>query len=231
MKKTMMLSGMLSVMLLGLVATSLIAEGDSHANTYEVGIGMGAHFVPSEKVDALSESQAFPVLHLEVAMALPALDVVSWAQTEVAVQYDNGQLRGTTFERIESKLDVQTLSIHGRLRRQLSPSWSALAQVGLGWQSASLSLEDASGGRPISGDANGLSLASALSIDLRLMQKESDTGFTLAFRTSLGYEASTSLHLDSERHGEELAIPTLGRELGSVNMSGAMLSWALIGGF
>ncbi len=207
-----------------------VGGGQAHADRYEMSVGAGSHFVPMESMDALTDDSAYVGPVLSIALRLPELQLVPNTGTELVLGYESGLLTGESFQAIQSRFNISTVSLSTRLRKRLFSKGSAFVQVGLGWQRSELALMDVSGDedRRLEGNSNAFSGLAAIGFDLALIQGPK-APFSLALRTEIGYQASTSLAMDAAPlGGDALSIPRKSRDLGSVNASGATIRWGIV---
>jgi hypothetical protein len=217
---------------LGLVF-SLAAASSASADRYELGIGGGTHFVPMESMDSVSEKRGFGVVSLHAGVKLPELPLLDGFQSELVLNWDFGELGGTTFNRIDTDLEVDAIVASGRLRRELWGPISAFGDAGLGVQWASLRLSDnlSSASRPLTGDAKSMLSSLGGGADVRVV----DTPIVrMALRVQANYVAATSMHFDATpmSAGEDvLEIDTRSSDLGSINTTGLVLKAGFFGSF
>jgi hypothetical protein len=210
------------------------AAGSAQADErFQIGMGGGARFVPMESMDALSASPAYGAVSLDGSVALPELVLLPGYQTEVGLGWEFGELNGTTFHRIDSTLELDTVTVSGRLQRGLVGPVSAFAQARLGLQWGRLQLRDgeSSNARPLQGSAKALvtGVGSGFEVDLT-------SGKAQAFHIGLRFDATYLLATSMSFTGapasggdDELRLQTQATELGSINTSGMAIGLSLIG--
>ncbi len=217
------------------LATIILGVSTSHhaqAKRFSVGIGTGSSFVPSDSMDALTSKTSYAHFDLEAGMQV--FDVPNLGIAEVALQWDVGTLRGTSFERIDSELFLHTLMLRGRIHRDLRTKLTAFAEVGMGIQWGRLSLEDVGSAlaRPL--EDSDKALASTIGAGLEYQLGIVSDLVALGFQAKLSYRAVTSLEFRAtprSEGGDELLLGTSSADLGSVNTSGAAFGVGLVGRF
>lgn len=212
---------------------SLAISGTSAAERYELGLSGGMHFVPMESMDAVSEDMSYEIATLHAGIKVPELSLLTGFETEVGLNWDFGELRGTTFNRISAGLETDALTASARLRRQLRGPFSVFADAGLGIVWARLRLEDqlSSSGRPLAGKAKALLSSLGGGAELRVLDHEN---FRFALRTEIDYEVATSMSFAATpmKSGEDkLEIATASADLGSINTSGLVFRFGFVGSF
>lgn len=212
-----------------LVAVSSQARADERL---QVGLGAGAQFVPMDSMDSVTRSVAYGVARLDASISLPEISIIPGYELEAGVGWDFGTIDGTTYNRIDSKLDIDTLVATGKLRRQLHGPISAFAQAKLGVQWARLRLEDASSARarPLEGKAVVPVLGLGGGVELNLKQQYTGD-FSVGMRLDAHYQLAGSMGFNATpRSGgdDRLEIDTRASELGSINSSGMTLGMSLI---
>ena len=223
--------------LAGLSAALLVPAfaAPAHADErFQVGIGGGAHFVPMDSMDSLTSSSAYGVFRMDASLALPEVSLIPGYRLEAGLRWDSGQLDGTTYNRVESSMELDTLVATGKLRRALIGSLSGFAEAQIGLQWASLQLSDAqsSSARPLHGNAKaavaGIGGGAELTLD------RGAHGFHLGFRIDAHYQLASSMEFAATpmSAGEDtLELETRASSLGSINSSGMRLGMSLIGRF
>lgn len=227
----MRLLTMLSVFALGVSLPSL-----SQANEFEVGLSSGGAFTPMESMDALTDSTGHPVFGLNAAMSLPSILSFANIETDVALQWQTGYVEGTSFNRIQSSLSLDSVILSGRLRMPLYPRISAIGSFGLGVTWASLELSDlaSDAARPVQGSDRAASSELSAGIEVSMTSSRSKSWLKPVLRFELAYSAMTSLNVDADpkdRGEDAITIPVDSASLGSVNASGAVLRFGLVGRF
>ena len=218
---------------LGLGLALSLSAANASADRYEVGIGGGAHFVPMESMDSVSEDSAFGLVSLQAGIKLPELALLTGFESEVVLGWDFGELSGTTFNRIASELEVDAITASGRLRRLLWGPVSAFGDAGLGVQWASLRLSDnlSSSSRPLAGDAKSLLTSIGGGGDVKLLRHPS---INIALRLQANYVAATSMHFDATpmSGGDDvIELDARSSDLGSINTTGLVIRGGLFGSF
>jgi opacity protein-like surface antigen len=215
------------------LALSLAFPGQARADRYEVGLGGGAHFVPMESMDSVSEERSFGIFSMHLGLKLPELAVLSGFESEVGLDWDFGELDGSTFNRIASELEMDALMARARLRRQLRGPFSAFADAGLGIQWAKLRLEDERAGnaRPLAGKAKAALSSLGGGAEIRIID---DPRVKFSLRTQVHYQVATSMSFDATpmKAGEDkLEIATESASLGSINTTGLVFRAGFVGSF
>jgi hypothetical protein len=221
-----------SAALAGLLAGT---TGPAAAERYEIGFTSGARHMVSASVDALTADDTHPVLAASAALDLTPIRIAGFA-LEVSGTYERLALSGTTFQRVESDLSVHSLRVGGRLRRALSPRWSAFGSLDMGWTTGSLRLHDAFSGnaRPTHDRAHAASSVLGGGVDLSLMRHASQPRFSFGLRGQLDYTVSSALAFSGAPEAGapgELNIPTLSAPLGDIDLSGWSFRLGLFGRF
>lgn len=217
---------------LGLTCCLALANTAS-AERYEVGIGGGSHFVPMDSMDSVSEKQGFGIFSLHAGIKVPELALLTGFESEVVLSWDFGELSGTTFNRIDTDLEVDSITASGRLRRQLWGPISGFGDAGLGVQWANLRLQDNLSGnsRPLTGNAKAALTSLGGGADVRIVDAPA---FEMALRVQANYVAATSMSFDATpmSSGEDvLEIDTRSSSLGSINTTGLVLRAGFFGSF
>ena len=207
----------------------------AHADErFQVGIGGGAHFVPMGSMDALSSSSAYGVFRVDASLALPEVLLIPGYQLEAGLRWDTGQLDGTTYQRVESSMELDTVVATGKLRRALIGPVSAFAEAQLGLQWASLQLADAqsSSARPLHGNAKAAIVGIGGGAELTL--NGGARGFQLGLRVDGHYQLASSMEFSATPMSageDQLQLETRASSLGSINSSGMRLGMSLVGRF
>jgi hypothetical protein len=215
------------------IAFSLSALSAASAERYEVGIGGGTHFVPMDSMDSVSDKRGFGIVSLHAGLKVPELDLLTGFESEVVLNWDFGELNGTTFNRIDTDLEVDAITVSARLRRNLWGPLSAFGDAGLGVQWASLRLSDnlSSESRPLTGDAKAALTSIGGGGDVRIVDTPR---VRMALRVQANYVAASSMHFDATpmSGGEDvLEIDTRSSDLGSINTTGLVLRAGFFGSF
>ncbi len=209
------------------------APATALADRYEVGIGGGTHFVPMDSMDAISSDTDFGIVSLHAGLKIPEFALLTGFESEVGINWDFGELSGTTFDRIDANLEVDSVTVSGRLRRHLAGPFSAFGDAGLGVQWASLRLSDSlsSDSRPLAGDAKAMVTSLGGGAEAALIEHPK---FRMTLRAQASYVVATSMHFDATpmSQGEDtIEISTRSSSLGSINTSGVVLKAGLFGSF
>ncbi len=210
---------------------SLSVPTSSRAEKYTVSMGAGQSHLPSTSVDALTAEQGFPSFELQGGRELLPLPGIG--DLEVGMSLSMGSVSGTSFERIESSLSMQSVMLYGRVRRQLVPRLSYFGQLDLGAQWGTLQIDDAASNAG-SLEARDSAAASRLGTGLDMRLSSSGRDVQLGVRWSLAYRLMAPLAFAAtpmEEDSETLRISTSSAELGSVNTSGLAMALSFYGQF
>ncbi len=215
------------------IVLSIAAASTASADRYELGIGGGTHFVPMSSMDSVSGKQGFGVVSLHAGIKVPELSVLSGFESELVVNWDFGELGGTTFNRIDTDLEVDSVIASGRLRRDLWGPISAFGDAGVGVQWASLRLSDnlSSASRPLTGKAKAVVSSIGGGADVRVVKTPI---LQMALRVQANYVAASSMKFDATPMSagpDVLEIDTRSSELGSINTTGMVIKAGFFGSF
>jgi hypothetical protein len=211
------------------------AASSAHAERYELGILSGANLASFDSMDAIAEDRSYATFGLSAAMKIPELSLLEGFRTEIDLRWETGSLGGTSFERINSDLEMDSLILGARLRRELSPRLSLFGRAGLGVTWASLDLRDsiATSTRQVHDEDRAALSTAALGADFEI-GKRANRAFHIGLRAELGYSLLTDFDFSATPMGggdDELSIPVMSAAIGSVNASGPLMRFAVVGAF
>jgi hypothetical protein len=221
------------LMIAGLVvAAGLSLASEARGEDYQVSIGGGSSYLPSKSVDSLTDATGYARFDLEAG--LQVLHVPILGHTEVALNWGSGAVSGSSFGRIESELNLNTVMALARVRRPVYRRVSGFAELGLGLQWGHLTLDDSASNSARSVEDWDKAAASSIGAGLDIQLTNSNGPFNLGLRTKLSYRAMTPLEFRATPMSEgsdELLLSTASADLGSVNTSGMAFAIGLVGHF
>lgn len=215
------------------LSLSLLSLPAARAERIELSLGGGADWTRRQAVNSLTNGDSQGVVTLRAAALVPELSLAPGLRSEFEVAWDQGQLGGTTYQRIHSTLSTDTLSISARLRRVLGDRVGVFGKLGLGLSWGELTLAGSgSDSRSIRNADQSVASLGAAGVDVAMLP--GGAVVNLLARFELGYAAHSSLHFQSTpagRGGDRLTLATESVALGSVNLSGLRLRLVLGGRF
>jgi hypothetical protein len=204
----------------------------ARAEGYELGFASGTRWMGSKSIDTLSASDDHGVVGLVGGARLRGLRPLGF-DIYVDGDYQHGSVSGTTYQRIDADLSLQSLRAGARLERNARSWLTGYVRVAVGYTTGSLSISDqlSSLARPTRDRAHAATSAVAVGTHLLILR---GSRLTLALRAELEYEKASALHFEAAPDTPDedlLTIPTMSASLGDVDVSGVGLRFGLIGRF
>jgi hypothetical protein len=207
----------------------LVVTSTASAGTHELSIGSAVRALRSDSANALTEDSLGGVA-LGYAHAL-AVDLYPGLQLWATGSFGFGTASGIMFQTLDTEVDSLTFAIGGRARYPLRRWLVTSARLELGTTRADVHLRDAAGHS--AADAGwGVSAQAALGLEILAMR--SRNGFSLGLRFEAGYLLASPVSLTATpatASGDTLRLEMTAAPLGSLDLSGAMMGFAVTSQF